>query len=75
VIYAEIFLWLTHQKLDWPENFWCNFRNWEGGNYPIAPPGYVPGPWKYVWRWFKKCHYFFSTSSFWDICMFSLPLS
>ena len=33
-------------------------------------------PWKNFWRWFKKCHYFFcSTSSFWDICMFWLPVT
>jgi len=43
VIYAEIFLWLTHQKLDWPENFWYNFWNW-GGNCPPLPfSGYAPG--------------------------------
>jgi len=36
VICAEILLWLRHQKLDWPENFWCNFRNW-GAIAPIAP--------------------------------------
>jgi len=41
VIYVEISLWLTHQKLDWPENFWSNFRNW-GGNCPHCPPGYAP---------------------------------
>jgi len=37
VIYTEMFLWLTHQKLDWPENFWCNFRNW-GGKFSLCPP-------------------------------------
>jgi len=41
VIYAEIFLWLTHQKLDWLTNVWCNIRNWDG-IAPVAPPGYEP---------------------------------
>jgi len=42
VIYAEKFIWLTYQKLDWPKHFWCNFRNW-GGNCPHCPPtGYAP---------------------------------
>ena len=31
----KYFLWLRHQKLDWPENFWCNFRNW-GAIAPLA---------------------------------------
>jgi len=36
----EIFPWLTHQKLDYPEDFWCNFKNWggEGAIASIAPP-------------------------------------
>jgi len=28
LICTEIFLWLTHQNLDYPENFWCNVWNW-----------------------------------------------
>jgi len=51
VICAEILFWLRHQKLDWPENFWCNFRNW-GGKLPPwlrawcrgGEPIYCPGP-------------------------------
>jgi len=42
LVSTEVFLWLTHEKLDYPENCWCNFRNW-GGNCPHHPPsGYVP---------------------------------
>jgi len=36
LICTEVFLWLTHQNLDYPENFWCNVRNW-GGIAPTAP--------------------------------------
>jgi len=36
LIFTEAFLWLTHQKLDYPEIFWYNFRNW-GGNCPQCP--------------------------------------
>ena len=39
LICTEVFLWLTHQKLDYPENFWCNFWNW---GEAISPPGYAP---------------------------------
>ena len=42
LICTEVFLWLTHQKLDYPENFWCNVRNW-GGIAPLPPIGYAPG--------------------------------
>jgi len=24
-------------NIDWPETYWCNFRNWGRGNCPIAP--------------------------------------
>jgi len=37
LICTEVFLWLTHQNLDYPENFWCNVRNWGGDIAPIAP--------------------------------------
>ena len=40
LIFIEGFLWLIHQKLQQPENFCWNFRNW-GGNYPHCPPGYA----------------------------------
>ena len=36
MIYAEKFLWLTYQKLDWPNNVWWNFQNW-GGQLPPLP--------------------------------------
>jgi len=36
LICTEVFLWLTHQKLDYPEHFWCNVRNW-GGPLPTLP--------------------------------------
>ena len=35
-ICPEVFLWLTHRKLDCPENFWYNFRNWWGQLHPLA---------------------------------------
>jgi len=38
LIGTEAFLWLTHQKLDLPENCWCYFRNWGGAIPPIVPP-------------------------------------
>ena len=34
LICNEVLVWLTHQKLDYPEIFWCNFRNW-GGHFPL----------------------------------------
>jgi len=37
LICTEVFLWLAHQNLDYPEKCWCNVRNW-GGIAPIAPP-------------------------------------
>ena len=45
LICSEVFLRLTHQKLDYPETFWCNFRNWGGEIGPIAPP------WLRAWSW------------------------
>jgi len=41
LICTEVFLWLTHQKLDHSKNFWCNVQNW-GVIAPFAPPGYAP---------------------------------
>jgi len=37
---TDLLLWLSHQKLDKPENGWFNFWNW-GGNCPT--PGCAPG--------------------------------
>jgi len=34
----EVFLWLTHQKLDHSKHFWCNVRNWVGQLVPLPPP-------------------------------------
>jgi len=34
LICTEVFLWLTLQKLYWPENFWRNFRDWGWGQLP-----------------------------------------
>jgi len=38
---TDLLLWLSHQKLDKPENGWFNFRNW-GGNCPT--------PWLRAWH-------------------------
>jgi len=38
-ICTEVFPWLTHQNLDYPEKFWCNVRIGRG----IAPCGYASG--------------------------------
>ena len=35
LISTDVFLWLTYQNLDKPENFWCNIPNWGGA---IASP-------------------------------------
>jgi len=32
-------------------------------------------PWKHFWHCSQKCHIFYRTSSFWDICMFSFPVT
>jgi len=40
LICTEIFVWLTHQKLDLPEKFWLNFRNC-GAIVPTATLGYA----------------------------------
>jgi len=38
-----MFLWLKHEKLYYPENFCCNFRNWGGQVPPLPPLGFAPG--------------------------------
>jgi len=43
LIYIKVFLWLTHQRLDYPENFWCNFRNWGWRCPHCRHPGSAPG--------------------------------
>jgi len=40
LICTEVFLWLTHQNLDYPEIFLVQRSEFGGGN---APPGYAPG--------------------------------
>jgi len=42
LINIELFLWLTHQKLDEPENFGCNFLELGGAIAPISTLGYAP---------------------------------
>ena len=79
LICTEVFLWLTHQNLDYPEIFWCNVRNW-GGIAPIAPPGYVPGSFKHFYYLLrsncakimlflgKGSTWFVSQRNGWEIC-------
>jgi len=48
----EVFLWLTHQKLDHSKHFWCNVRNWVGQLAPLPPP-----PWLRAWHQVRKYAY------------------
>jgi len=50
LICTKVFLWLTHQKFDYPEIFWCNSWNW-GGKLPSLPP-----PWQRAWFKVKVYH-------------------
>jgi len=64
LICTEVFLWLTHQKLEYPNIFGatCNFRNW-GGNCPHCPSwlraclccrGCFERKFKYWSLWYKQ---------------------
>ena len=56
LICTEVFLWLTYQKLDYPEIFWCNFRNW---GRQLPPPC--------LRAWTKRYLQKTSSSKYWNI--------
>ena len=51
LICTGVFLWLTHQNLDYPENIWCNVRNWRGH----CPPPWLCACTKTCFQNVQKC--------------------